>query len=110
MNAGELLNLVGLSAGVVLYALLLVMVVRAPRTPGAPARIDPLLVTTGGLGLTWNICALPAYDLPKVGVAGPFPYLTVVGFAALGFLPAVVVHSGTCETTGRAFGLRAGGG
>ena len=34
LNVGELLNLVGLSTGVVLYAMLLAMVVRAARTPG----------------------------------------------------------------------------
>ena len=28
-----------------------------------------------------------------MGIEGPFPYLAAVGFAALGFLPAVVVHS-----------------
>ncbi len=28
-----------------------------------------------------------------MGFEGPFPYLAAVGFAALGFLPAVVVHS-----------------
>lgn len=91
---GELLNLVGLSAGVVLYAMLLAMVVGAGRTPGAQksARFDRLLLLTGILGLVWNLCALPAYVLPKVGIADPFPFLAV-GFGALGFLPAVVVHS-----------------
>ena len=28
-----------------------------------------------------------------MGIEGPFPSLAAVGFAALGFLPAVVVHS-----------------
>jgi two-component system, LytTR family, sensor kinase len=93
LNIGELLNLVGLSAGIVLYAMLLAMVVRAGRTPGFNSPFDPLLLVTSVLGLVWNLCALPAYELPKMGVAGPFPYLTAVGFGALGFLPAVVVHS-----------------
>src|ERR1700686_5117175 len=90
---GELLNLVGLSTGVVLYAMLLAMVLRGSRTPGGPSRFDWLLLATSILGLVWNLCALPAYELPKVGIQGPFPFLTVVGFSALGFLPAVVVHS-----------------
>ncbi|MBZ5559944.1 MAG: histidine kinase [Acidobacteriia bacterium] len=92
---GELLNLVGLSTGVVLYAMLLVMVVRAGRAPGEPRPpgIDPLLLVTAILGLVWNLCALPAYELPKVGVEGPFPWLVAAGYAALGFLPAVVVQS-----------------
>ena len=88
---GELLNLIGLSTGVALYAMLLVMVVRGGRTP--IARVDPLLVATAVLGLVWNLCALPAYELPKLGIPGPFPFLTVFGFSALGFLPAVVVQS-----------------
>ena len=93
LNVGELLNLVGLSTGVVLYAMLLAMVVRAARTPGLKSGFDPLLLLTSLLGLVWNLCALPAYELPKMGIEGPFPYLAAVGFAALGFLPAVVVHS-----------------
>src|SRR5438128_5552313 len=90
---GELLNLVGLSTGVVLYAVLLGMVVRGGRAGGAHAGVDPLLVVTSVLGLLWNLCALPAYELPKVGVEGPFLLLNAVGLGALGFLPAVVVHS-----------------
>jgi hypothetical protein len=88
----ELLNLVGLSAGVVLYTMLLVMVLRTSRRPMG-SRFDPLLLGTAVLGLLWNLCALPAYELPKAGFHGPFPLLTAVGFSALGFLPAVVVHS-----------------
>jgi two-component system, LytTR family, sensor kinase len=93
LNVGELLNLVGLSMGVVLYTMLLAMVVRAARTPGAKSRSDPLLLLTALLGLVWNLCALTLYELPRVGFEGPFPYVGAVGFGALGFLPAVVVHS-----------------
>jgi hypothetical protein len=89
----QLLNLVGLSAGVVLYAVLLVMVVRNAPKPVGGARFDPLLLATAILGLVWNLCALPAYELPLMGVKGPFPFLSAAGFSALGFLPAVVVHS-----------------
>ena len=90
---GELLNLVGLSTGVVLYTMLLVMVLDAGRAPGAGPRVDPLLLATALLGLVWNVVALPAHELPKVGFGGPFPLLIAIGFSALGFLPAVVVHS-----------------
>ncbi len=93
LNVGELLNLVGLSTGVVLYAMLLALVVRAARTPGVRSGFDALLLLTSLLGLVWNLCALPADALPKMGFEGPFPSLAAVGFAALGFLPAVVVHS-----------------
>ena len=93
MKIGELLNLVGFSGGIVLYAMLLAMVVRARQVPGAPVRFDPLLLLLSLLGLVWNLCALPAYELPKVGINGPFPFLTAAGFGALGLLPSVVVHS-----------------
>jgi two-component system LytT family sensor kinase len=89
----ELLNLIGLSAGVVLYTVLLVMVVRNAPKPVAATPFDPLLLGTAILGLLWNLCALPVYELPKVGIPGPFPFLVAIGFSALGFLPAVVVHS-----------------
>jgi two-component system LytT family sensor kinase len=89
----ELLNLIGLSMGVVLYAVLLVMVVWVHRAGAAQKRIDPLLLATSLLGLVWNLCALPAYELPRIGVEGRFSILNAVGFGALGFLPAVVVHS-----------------
>ena len=56
LNVGELLNLVGLSTGVVLYAMLLAMVVRAGRTPGLKSGFDPLLLLTSLLGLGWNFC------------------------------------------------------
>jgi two-component system, LytTR family, sensor kinase len=89
----ELLNLVGLSTGVALYAMLLVMVVRRDTRSIAPREVDPLLLSTALLGLLWNLCALPAYGLPKLGVQTALVPLTVVGFGALGFLPAVVVQS-----------------
>ncbi len=88
----ELLNLIGLSTGVALYTMLLTMVVWAHRTQSA-RRFDPVLLATALLGLVWNLCALPAYELPKVGIVGPFPWLVAIGFSALGFLPAAVVHS-----------------
>ena len=88
----ELLNLIGLTMGIVLYTVLLVMVVGAGRT-GVQRRIDPLLLATSLLGLVWNLCALPAYELPRIGVGGTLPVLTAIGLSTLGFLPAVVVHS-----------------
>ena len=89
----QLLNLVGLSAGVALYTMLLVMVMRGGRAPGAHRRWDPLLLVTSVLGLVWNLAALPVYELPRMAFNGPFPFLTAIGLGALGFLPAVVVHS-----------------
>jgi len=93
VNLGELLNLVGLSTGVALYAMLLAMVIRARRRAGGAATFDPLLLLTSVLGLLWNLCSLPGYVLPKFGVPGPFPLISAIGFGALGLLPAAVVHS-----------------
>lgn len=92
VDLGELLNLVGLSTGVALYAMLLAMVIRARRRADAAA-VDPLLLLTSVLGLLWNLCALPGFVLPKFGIAGPFSLISAAGFGALGLLPAVVVHS-----------------
>jgi hypothetical protein len=89
----ELLNLIGLSTGVVLYAMLLAMVLRRDHAARIVNSIDPLLLATSLLGLLWNLCALPAYELPKIGVHRSFAVVTAVGVSALGFLPAVVVHS-----------------
>lgn len=89
---GELLNLVGFSTGIVLYAMLFAMVVRAPRRLTVHGAIDHLPLVTAVLGLLWNVCALPIFELPNLGIRDP-PYLSAVGFSALGFLPAVVVHS-----------------
>lgn len=81
-----LLNLVGLSIGLALYGMLLWMVIggRGPRTG-----VDPVALATAMLGVVWNVCALCMYGYP----AFASPWVTVCGFSALGFLPAVVVHS-----------------
>src|SRR5205823_471460 len=84
----------------VLYTMLLAMVVRTSRTAGR-RQSDPLIVAAAVLGLAWNLCALPVYALPRVGIDGPFPGLAAAGFGALGFLPAVVVHSVLRGESGR---------
>jgi hypothetical protein len=89
----ELLNLVGLGTGVALYAMLLTMVLRSTQTRSSREPFDVVLLATALLGLVWNLCALPAYELPKVGIVGPVPWLVAIGFSALGLLPAAVVHS-----------------
>jgi signal transduction histidine kinase len=106
VNLGELLNLVGLSTGVALYAMLLAMVIRARRRASDAAAFDPLLLLTSVLGLLWNLCSLPGYVLPKFGIPGPFPFVTAVGFGALGLLPAAVVHSVLRGNEGIGGGIR----
>jgi hypothetical protein len=60
--------------------------------------VDPLLLVTSILGLVWNLCAVPAYELPKVGIEGPFPALVAVGFCALGF-PSLSIRAAPGEGT-----------
>lgn len=82
----SLLNALGLTIGLALYAMLLAMVV-ANRDPRKG--LDPVALATAVLGLTWNVAALVVYGLP-----GRAPeWIAVCAFSALGFLPAVVVHS-----------------
>jgi len=96
--AAALINLLGFITGSVLYTMLLVMVLGGPRTTSAvgtdsskaPDRL-PLLAALLGLG--WNLGAFATFGLHNLGVSQSFPLLVVAAFTALGFLPAVVVHS-----------------
>jgi Histidine kinase len=93
-----LLNAAGLTIGLALYAMLLAMVVGARRPR---AGLDPVALATALLGLAWNLCALGMYGLPLLAPR----WIAVCGFSALGFLPAVVVHS-VLRGTGATGGVR----
>ncbi|HVF28167.1 MAG TPA: histidine kinase [Pyrinomonadaceae bacterium] len=103
INTAALINLLGFTTGVALYAMLLFTVLRRPargmRFTDADAGTRPrwpenaLLLATAALGLVWNVGALASYGAKDFGVAEPHPLLVALSFAALGFLPAVVVHS-----------------
>jgi signal transduction histidine kinase len=104
INTAALINLLGFTTGAVLYAMLLAMVLRHPAlTPGAAEPVprgsrfgvsaNGLLLATAILGLLWNAGALATYGVRDFGVAEPFPVIVALSFAALGFLPAVVVHA-----------------
>ncbi len=69
---GELLNLVGLSTGVVLYAMLLAMVVRAGARAGAAARFDPLLLATASSGWSGTSARCPPTSCRRWASTGPF--------------------------------------
>ncbi|MEQ1869867.1 MAG: histidine kinase [Vicinamibacterales bacterium] len=86
----DLLNALGLATGLALYAMLLAMVGRDRTRAG---RVDAVPLATGILGLVWNLCSLSAYVLPRIGADSAARVLSVSGPIALGFLPAVVVHS-----------------
>ncbi len=97
-----LVHLVGFLAGVVLYAMLAVMTLQE-RAGG-----DRIPLATAILGLLWNSVALIIYGLHDFGLPAPlpraWPWVVALAFTALGFLPAVVVHSAV-QSAGR----RAGG-
>ncbi|MDX2033761.1 MAG: histidine kinase [Blastocatellia bacterium] len=104
-SAAALINLLGYLTGSALYAMLLAMVFRQSRTAWAdeattgPDWPDRLPLLTGLLGLAWNFGALTAGILQGIAVGRVWlawsllPLLNAVAFTALGFLPAVVVHS-----------------
>jgi hypothetical protein len=83
--AASIVNLLGYTTGAILYAMLFWMVLRSSS--------DRLSLLTGALGLIWNVGAFSGYGLYTVGLIGPSPIVQAIAFSALGFLPAVVVHS-----------------
>src|SRR6266511_3181110 len=101
--AAALINLLGYITGSVLYAMLLVMALG--RQGVAPSigvgglagagseKTDRLPLLTALLGLAWNLGAIAAHVMRSFANARPFPSLMAAAFTALGFLPAVVVHS-----------------
>src|SRR5262245_54154234 len=99
--AAALLNLLGYITGLSLYAMLLVMLLRGPRAAssigteaGADSdRTDRLPMLTALLGLAWNLGALLDLGLHNFGGWRSSALLGAAAFTALGFLPAVVVHT-----------------
>ena len=100
MTPAVLVNLAGFFLGAVLYGMLLVMALGAGRAAPAAgwlARLrspaSRLVMLTGLFGLLWNIGALTTYGFTPAAPSDALEALLVVAFSALGFLPAVVVHS-----------------
>jgi signal transduction histidine kinase len=56
-------------------------------------RTDRLPLLAALLGLAWNLGAVAAHVMRSFVNLHPFPSLLAAAFTALGFLPAVVVHS-----------------
>jgi len=87
----------------VVGAMLLLMVFRHPVQPKLTHEnagstfsswtASGLLLATAILGLLWNLGALSTYGLQGLGVTESSSFLSAVSYTALGFLPAVVVHS-----------------
>ncbi len=101
MTPAVLVNLAGFFLGAVLYGMLLVMAL-GPGRGAAPAAgwvarlrspASRLVMLTGLFGLLWNVGALTTYGFTPAAPSDALQALLVVAFSALGFLPAVVVHS-----------------
>ncbi|MCI0418536.1 MAG: histidine kinase [Acidobacteria bacterium] len=101
LSAALLVNLLGFLTGSMLYGMLLVMAFqtlhpgrsRAASVKDQRVQASFLLFLTAFLGLLWNVGSLSAYGLTNLGIFDTSPWLPVLTFSALGFLPAVMVHS-----------------
>jgi two-component system LytT family sensor kinase len=101
--AAALINLLGYITGSMLYAMLLLMALGRQSVAssigmggmgGASSeKTDRLPLLTALLGLAWNLGAITAFVMRSFANVRPFPLLMAAAFTALGFLPAVVVHS-----------------
>ncbi|MDQ4123140.1 MAG: histidine kinase [Acidobacteriota bacterium] len=89
-DAALLVNLLGFAVGLALYAMLLVMSVQRRRDTD---RLDFLLLATALLGLLWNAGEFFAFVWRDFAQAEIAPIFAAAAYSALGFLPAVVVHS-----------------
>jgi two-component system LytT family sensor kinase len=86
-NVAALLHLIGFLTGAALYAMLFALVLR--RGVGD----DRLPLGTAILGLLWNVNGLAAFGIRDFAGSDPPLFLVATAYSALGFLPAVVVHS-----------------
>jgi two-component system LytT family sensor kinase len=101
INIAGLTNLLGYMVGIALYLMLLVMVLKHPAQSTTHGQTgfyagwsnSGLLLVTAVLGVLWNIGALAIYGLRGIGYENSYPLVSAISFTALGFLPAVVVHS-----------------
>ena len=96
LNAASLINLLGFTVGIALYALLFVMVLRR-RQSAKLEKFNYLLLATSILGLIWNVGELGIFVWRDFTVNEISPLLTAFSYSALGFLPSAVVHSAQNE-------------
>ena len=92
---GVLVDVLGYLTGIALYVMLAAMVWRERSSEGTPllARRGRLPLATGVCGLIWNAGALAALTIELGHSDANVSLLLAFAFSALGFLPAVVVHS-----------------
>jgi len=105
LTAALALNVTGHLVGAALYAMLVGLVVAPPRGAARPVQGpwwavgNRLALLTGLLGAAWNVGALAAALFTLSGSAAPV-WTLVLAYGALGYLPAVVVHSVVRATAG----------
>ena len=104
MNARDLtalIHLVGFGTGIILYAMLGMMTRRRLSYVDVPSdrlTVDRVPMFAAVLGVIWNGGAMLVYAVRDFGIAEPLPWVGAVAYSALGFLPAVVVHSALNRT------------
>jgi two-component sensor histidine kinase len=97
-NAITLVHLAGFITGIVLYAMLGTMALRA-RTTDRRAQRDDVLLLVAALGLVWNVGALVMIGATDFGRGAAPSWLIAVAFSALGFLPAAVIQMAVAPTS-----------
>jgi hypothetical protein len=99
MNARDLtalVHMVGFTTGIILYAMLGVMTRRRLSyvvASGDHQADDRVPLAAAALGIIWNGGAMLVYAARDFGAAYSLTWVAAVAYSALGFLPAVVVHS-----------------
>ncbi len=106
LNAASLVNIVGFSVGVVLYAMLGFMVLRSPHSVESLG-VRRLLFATAFLGILWNAGEFILILQRDLGASGGNLILIAASYSALGFLPSVVVHSALYRVPGRTWHIAA---
>ncbi len=91
-----IVDVLGFLTGTVLYVMLVTMVWRERAAEGTPflAHRGRLTLLMGLAGLVWNVGALVSFGARTTRApVSTAPALVALSFSALGFLPAIVVHS-----------------
>ncbi len=92
--AATLINLLAFITGVALYTMLLIMLLGASQVRSEQtATPNKLPLATALLGLVWTLGAFVVFGLELLGQTASHAWIQAMAFTALGFLPAVVVHS-----------------
>ena len=103
LDRTALVHVLGFITGGALYALLAVMVVRRAGEQVRPAAYlagNRLALMTAMLGLLWNAGALLVYGSRDLGTGDVPGWAAALAFAALGLLPAAVVHAALHDRRG----------